>query len=326
MRLRFLRPLSSPALLGLLVTVAAGVAAGQTPPLPDFRALVGGARLGAGYAQMIGIAATPEIAAASYEIDSSAATNPKLDVVRLPYQSRFAALADGVDLYWTVAAGYLRFKDDFPVTLASSATGSIGSRWTAYSASGGLLVKARLGAGFTLQPALDLGLARLDNRATYGGAASALQPLLDRLLFDWRTDAWLVTPSVGLEWRGAAGDATLTAVGRVARTWIRSFDETDPVQAFSEAANTYAIRGDYTRPTELRVFDRPLNWVVYAGYAGFFGANRSALGFSSVADVGGGVELPIRADRPTGERLRFAAGYLFGPDVHGWTAGVSIQY
>ncbi len=326
MRFRYLRLLASPVLLGSFLTAVAGVAAGQTPPLPDFRALVGGARLGAGYAQMIGIAATPEIAAASYEIDSSAATNPTLDVFRLPYRSRFATLAEGVDLYWTVAGGYLRFKDDFPVTLASSATGSIASKWTAYSASGGLLVKARLGNGFTLEPALDLGVARLDNSASYDGAASALQPLFDRLLFGWRTDAWLVTPSVGLEWRGAAGDAKLSAVGRVARTWIKSFDETDPVQAFSEAANTYVVRGDYTRPTGLQVFDRSLNWVVYAGYAGFFGANRSALGFSSVADVGGGVELPIHADRPTGERLRFAAGYLFGPDVRGWTAGVSIQY
>jgi hypothetical protein len=326
MRFRFPRLFSLPALLALFLNAAAGVATGQSQPLPDIRAQVSSARLGAGYAQMIGLAATPEIAAAGYKIDSSGTTKPTLDVFRLPYQARLATLAEGVDLYWKVAGGYLRFKDDFPVTIAPSSPGNIASKWTAYSASGGLLVKAGLGAGFTLEPALDLGVARLDNSASYGGAASALQPLFDRLLFGWRTNAWLVTPSVGLEWSGAASDAKVTVVGRVGRTWIESFGETDPVQAFDEAANTYAIRGDFAKPSDLRVFDRTLTWVVYGGYAGFFGANRRALGFSSVADVGGGVELPIGADRANGERLRFSAGYLLGPDVHGWTAGVSVQY
>ncbi|MBY0439768.1 MAG: hypothetical protein K2W80_16405, partial [Burkholderiales bacterium] len=70
----------------------------------------------------------------------------------------------------------------------------------------------------------------------------------------------------------------------------------------------------------------PLNWVAYGGYAGFFGANRDALGFSSVTEIGAGLELPTSTGRPQSERARLAAGLLFGPYVRGWTVGVSIQY
>ncbi len=308
----------------VLGTWLVGAASAQVPPV-DVRAFVTGARLGAGYAQIIGLAATPDIAAASYEIDSET-TKPKLDVFRLPYQAQWTALTPDTDLYWRVAGGYLRFKDDFSINPPSGETGSIGSKWTAYSASGGLLAKIRLGNGLTLEPALDVGVARLENSASYDGAAAALKPVLDGLLFGWQTNAWLVTPSIALEWATKLGEARTTVRGHVARSWINSFDESDPAQSFNETANIYSIRADHARPTGITVADRALNWVVYGGYAGFFGANRDALGFTSVAEIGGGFEVPFAADRPNGERVRLSAGYLFGPDVKGWSVGLSLEY
>ena len=308
----------------LLASLVAGAASAQVSP-DDVRSLVNGARLGTGYAQIIGLAATPDIAAASYEVDSDA-NKPKVDVFRLPYQAKWTALSPDTDLYWRVAGGYLRLKDDFNVNLPAHETGTIGSKWTAYSASGGLLAKIRLGNGFTLEPALDVGVARLENSASYDDNAAVLKPLLNGILFDWQTNAWLVTPSIALGWATTFGEAKATVRGHVARSWISSFDESDSTQSFNETANIYSIRADYARPTGITIADRAMNWVIYGGYAGFFGANSDALGFTSVAEVGGGVEVPLAADRPQGERVRLAAGYLFGPDVRGWTIGLSIQY
>ena len=149
---------------------------------------------------------------------------------------------------------------------------------------------------------------------------------MNGILFDWQTNAWLITPSIALQWATTFGEAKATVRGHVARSWISSFDESDPAQSFNETANIYSIRADYARPTGITVADRALNWVVYGGYAGFFGANSDALGFTSVAEIGGGFEVPLAADRPNGERVRLAAGYLFGPDVKGWTIGLSLQY
>jgi hypothetical protein len=312
------------ALAGALVLLAAPLAA-QEPPSDQVRAQIASARLGAGYAQMINLSATPDLSAASYRIHSID-PSAKLDVLRLPYEAKWFALSPDADLDWRVAAGWLQFKQEFPYATPSATDGNIGSRWTAYSAGAGLGAKYRLGNGLTLEPAIDFGLARLDNRASYNGEATALQPFLDGLLFNWNASAWLVTPSVALGWTAPLASGIATVRGHVARSWIGSFGETDPVQHFNEAANIYSLRAEYLQPTAWKLFDRALAGVAYAGYAGFFGANRDALGFDAVTEVGVGLELPIAADRSRAERARLAAAYLFGPGVEGWSIGVNLQF
>jgi hypothetical protein len=78
--------------------------------------------------------------------------------------------------------------------------------------------------------------------------------------------------------------------------------------------------------TESKAFARPISWVAYGSYGGFFGANRNALGFDAFAEVGGGLELPIKPDVPNAERVRFQAACLFGSGVRGWTVGLGMQY
>jgi hypothetical protein len=314
------RQLRRIALAGLLLASCSAIAQSTRA---DIRAQLDGAALGVGYAQIIGLAATPDIATASYKIDSDR-TNPELDVFRLPYQAKWLALTPDSDLYWRVAGGYIRLQDSLPATIPPG--GSVDAKWTAYSVGGGLLAKIRLGSGFTLEPALDVGIARLENRARYNGGVAARQPLLDGLIFNWKTNASLVTPSIGIEYATTFGGAKATGRANFARSWIASFDASDVAQSFNETANVYALRADYSRPAGMTLAARPLNWVLSGGYAGFVGPNRATLGFSSVAEIGAGLELPVSTDRPQAERARLAAGFLFGPDVRGWTVGVSIQY
>ena len=311
------------AALGATAALAGAVHA-QTVP-DQVRAQVASARLGTGYAQMINLSATSDLSAASYRID---AIDPSanLDVLRLPYQAKWLPLADGADLYWNVEGGWLQYEQDFPWNPAPGTAGTFGSKWTAYSLGAGVLAKVRLGSGFSVEPAVDVALARLQNRTTYGGSAAVLQPVLDGLLFNWNADAWLVTPGVALEWTDSVVDGTARVRGHVARSWIASFDETDPVQRFREATNIYSVRADYVHPTEWKAFERTISWVAYGSYAGFFGANRNALGFDAVAEVGGGLELPFKPDAPKAERVRFQAAYLFGSGVRGWTVGLGMQY
>jgi hypothetical protein len=192
--------------------------------------------------------------------------------------------------------------------------------------SAGVLAKIRLGSGFTLEPALDFGLARLENRASYNGAAVILQPFLDGIAFNWHTDAWLATPSIALQWSADEADHRMRVRAHVARSWISTFSESDPILAFNEAANAYSIRASYAAPTGTRALDRPLDWVVYGGYAGFFGANRDALGFSEVAEIGAGLEAPMAAGSEKSDRVRLGGSYLFGPDATGWTVSIGLQF
>ncbi|MDM0014530.1 hypothetical protein QTH87_18960 [Variovorax sp. J22P168] len=311
---------------GLAILI--GSPAGAQLLADQVRGQVESARLGSGYAQMINLSVSPDFSAASYRIDADEPGSPRptLNVIRAPYQAHWLAISPDADLYGRISGGYLEFKQQLPLGPAFAPVGSVDSRWSAYSVTGGLLAKVRLGNGFTLEPALDLGVARLDNNASYRGSGVLLRPALDGLVFNWQTNAWLATPSLGLAWTGGGTDGQLSLRGHVARSWIGSFDATDRVQEFSEAVNIYSVRAEYTMSSGLRAWDRPLRWVAYGDYAGFFGANRDALGFDAVAELGGGVEWPLALGPGDLQRLRLSAGYLFGPGVRGWTLGLSLQY
>ncbi|AMO23717.1 autotransporter outer membrane beta-barrel domain-containing protein [Ramlibacter tataouinensis] len=306
--------------LGILSIAFAVPAAAQS-----VRSTIANARLGPGYAQLLNLAATPDISEAHYEL-TGGDTRPTIDVLRVPFESRWRALSGDSDLYWRIAAGYLEVKDDFPVDAPPGDAGGISSKWSAYSLSGGLVAKIRLAGGFTLEPALDLSAAELDNRTRYSGAATSLQPLLDRILFNWRTNASLVTPNLGLEWKLATPARTVKVRGHLAWSWISSFDESDPVLKFHETAGVYSIRAEHVAPTGMQLAERALHWVVFGGYAGFFGDNRKALGFNSIAQAGAGVEAPLSITRLDSTRVRLGASYLFGSDVKGWTVSLGFEY
>lgn len=302
------------------VTGAASVAAQST------RDLIGAARLGSGYSQMLSLAATPDISAAHIDI-SDGAVPQSLNVTRIPYEGNLLTLSDRNSIGWRVAGGYFREKDDIPITAPNGATGGVTSKWSAFSATSGLFLKSKLGYGFTFEPGLDVSVARLLNDASYAGVATSLKPATDGPLLNWHENAWLITPNAVLEWStNLAPSKTLTVRGHVAWSWISSFDESDPLLRFRETAGSWSVQSTYSAPTGAQLFARPLNYVVNAAYGGFFGPNRGALGFSTLATVGGGFELPLSGDAAQSKRVRAGAAYLFGPHVKGWTVSLGLAY
>lgn len=309
------------ALFAFCVVTGAASAAAQTT-----RDLIGAARLGSGYSQIFSLAATPDISSAHLDINDGDLPQ-SLTVTRIPYEGNLLTLSDRNSIGWRVSAGYFREKDQFPVTGANGVAGDIASKWSAFSATGGLFLKSKLGYGFTFEPGVDLSVARLLNDASYAGAAASLKPAVDGSLFNWHENAWLVTPNAALEWSTAFAPAqTLTVRAHVAWSWISSFDESDPLLRFKETAGSWSLQSTYSAPTGARLFARPLNYMVNAGYGGFFGPNRSALGFSTLANVGGGFEVPLSATNAQSKRLQVGAAYLFGPHVKGWTVSLGLTY
>jgi len=298
-------------------------------PMPvaaqSVRSTIANAQLGPGYAQLLNLAATPDISAAHYEL-TGGDTRPSIDVLRIPFEASWRALSNDSDLYWRIAAGHLQVEDDFQVGVPPGDAGAISTKWSATSLTGGVAIKIRLASELTLEPGIDLSAAQLDNRASYSGAATSLQPLLDRLLFNWRTSASLVTPNLGLEWKMATPERTVKVRGHLAWSWISSFGESDPLLKFHENAGVYSIRAEHVAPTGVQLGERPLHWVAFGGYAGFFGDNRNALGFNSVAQAGVGVEAPLSISHLNSTRVRLGASHLFGPSVTGWTVSLGFQY
>lgn len=303
-----------------VVTSAAPAVAQST------RDLIGAARLGSGYSQIVNLSATPDISSAHLDI-SDGAVPQSLTVTRIPYEGSLLTFSDRNSIGWRVSGGYFHEKADFMISAPNGAAGSIVSKWSAFSATGGLFLKSKLGYGFTFEPGLDLSVARLLNDASYAGAATSLKPVIDGPLLNWHENAWLITPNAALEWTTNIAQAqTLTIRGHIAWSWVSSFDESDPLLRFRETAGSWSIQSSYSGPTGARLFARPLNYVVNAGYGGFFGPNYGALGFSTLANVGGGFEIPLSSQDAQSKRLRVGAAYVFGHHVSGWAVSLGLAY
>lgn len=173
---------------------AAVAADGSAQTLSDpIWSRIEGARLGTGYAQIINLSASPDLGAANYTV-RGAESDLSLDVFRVPYQAHWFALSPGSDVYWRLSAGYLRMKQFLPTSDAGG-----GFEMERVQRAAGMLATLSLGQGFTLEPALDLGIARLENKADYLGTAAASRPALDRLLFTGRPMLGSRRPASGLD-------------------------------------------------------------------------------------------------------------------------------
>lgn len=290
------------------------------------RDIIGAAHLGSGYAQMLNLIASPDISSAQLST-SDDGNSQSLTITRLPYEDTLLTLSDQNAIGWRISGGYYRETENIMLGSPDSAAGNVDSTWSAFSATGGLFLRSKLGYGFTFEPGVNLSVARLLNSASYAGAANSLKPFTDGLLFNWHENAWLITPNAALEWKtNITQSQTLTIRGHVAWSWISSFDESDPVLRFREKAGSWSIQSAYVGPTGLQLLERPLSYVVNAGYGGFFGPNHDALGFSTIANIGGGLELPLSRQNPQSKRLWGGAAYLLGPHVRGWTVSVGLAY
>jgi hypothetical protein len=317
---------NAPVLLCRLLVFPLAVTTGAPVIAQSSRDVIGAARLGSGYSQILNLTATPDISSAHLNI-SDAGVPQSFTVTRIPYEGSLLTYSDRNSIGWRVSGGYFREKDEFAVNGPNGAAGSIASKWSAFSATGGLFLKTKLGYGFTFEPGLDLSVARLLNDASYAGAATSVKPVTDGPLFNWHENAWLVTPNAALEWTTSmAPDQTLAIRGHVAWSWISSFDESDPLLRFRQTAGSWSIQSAYSGPTRAQLLGRPLNYVVNAGYGGFFGPNHNALGFSTLANIGGGLELPLSKDNAQSKRVRVGAAYIFGPHVMGWTVSLGLAY
>lgn len=265
---------------------------------------------------MITLASTPDISDANYRV-SGDANDARISVLRLPYESKLVDLSPDQALYWRIAAGYMPIKVDNAITVSlPQGDGSANSKWSAYSGTAGLVAKFDVGNGFSVEPAIDAGLARLSNDAQYFGAAQLLQPELDRLLFNWTTDAWIVTPSIAVAWASITDTRELELRTHIAYSRIASFNS-EMVQGFNEWAGVFSVGGEYGIPTSQMLFGRAVRYSVNAGYSGFIGSERDALGFESVSRVGAGVSLRYGAGSDR-RYLGLHAAYLFGPQIRGW--------
>lgn len=288
------------------------------------RDVIDQAPLGAVYAGLLNLGASPDLSAASYHVTGQE-VDTDIDLLRVPLESPLAALPGGV-LKWKAAGSYLRSSDVFPMDVPPFAPGAIDSTWTTFGLTGGLFGEFPLGGGFTIAPGIDLNVARLESDADYSGGAKLLKPYVDGPLFNWHTESFLAAPNLRLTWSREEAGHRIGVDGHASWSRITSFRESDSMLDFTETMGTYSLRADYAAPAGMTLLARPVDWVVLAGYSGFWGTNRNALGFETVAEVGAGIEVPVSKTPEKQTRARLTCSSLFGEDIRGWSAGFGLRF
>ncbi len=276
--------------------------------------------LGSAYARLVSFEAEPEIAAASFTVDSDSDQADDLEIrtAKLPFYREFDL--GGEDRRWFIQAtgSYLEMEETLRLDLGGF-TERLDASWEGY----GMLVEGGLvfpmADHFSLAPSVGLGLTRLESDMDFSTQAieDILAPALDGVLYNWDTMASVVRASLSLRYDRHFGDWRLKGSGHLSGSYVDSFDESRRFPGFSDEAGSYGLKLDASHPTPWEFRDHPVFLVGHVGYTGFIGSNRDELGFDSFGEVG--LSVGVRT---------YTLGVLgiLGSDVEGWALQFNYSY
>jgi hypothetical protein len=275
------------------------------------------------YAFLSLLTLTPDFSAANYKIENDPIPPVKIDIVRLPFILGALDLNDSKAVKFEMSVGYQKTEETIPVDEFSN--DYVDSKWEGYGASLGLLFDYKLSDNVTLEPKIRAGAVHLVNSASYHGEnADFYRLLLDGTVFNWNSKASVVSLGLGLiyDWQIVGRDSTVQA--HAFHLNMDSFDESSDAVKFNTDANMATLKADIIIPTRATLFNGRLDAVALGGSTVFFGENRRTLGFTTLYELGAGIEYPIKGDKYNFGHVRLSGLLLRGENVRGWM--MSLDY
>lgn len=280
--------------------------------------------LGAGYAALVNFAVAPDISTARYSIDGDGGEEPELQVTRVPLRKMFATRDNG----WTP---FVQGNFSYQVFDAGFALGEgerIDAEWKSLGATISLGAEIPIGEHFRLLPVIDAGLVRLENSARYTGdlANLLLRPVLQGVLFDWDSDAWVLGASLSFDYDRPFERFGMKVHGSLTHQYVDSHGASSPFIGFSNHVTTLNVQAESKHPTGKSFFGYPLSLVAHLGSTHLFGGHRDALGFEQFLDGGLALEADVSEKGWRVQGLRLGAKLIAGKDVSGWGLILGFRY
>jgi hypothetical protein len=277
--------------------------------------------LGSGYAHLLAVAAEPEIAVSSINIehDEQGLEDASLKGVHLPLYREFDIEGSENRWYLQGSLGYVTLEEEHRLQIPDLDDSLLGIdfEWTAYN---GLLESGMvlpLGKGFSLAPGFSLGLSRLENSSDFSSKLleDLLAPVADGVLYNWSTNAVLSRAHLALRYDQQHGSYRLKSSAHLTYSHVDSYSESSRFPGFTDHSGAAVFKFDVSRRVNSPEAKRPVNLIGHLGATSFLGDTRDNLGFSSFGEVGLSVGVS-----------KYAAGVLmvFGDDVDG--VSLTFQY
>ncbi|RLM20821.1 hypothetical protein BIY29_14665 [Brenneria alni] len=238
----------------------------------------------------------------------------------IPYATDYYPLGGDSSAAWFIKAGFLEVKGDAIPIDDSRFT----PRWHALSIVTGPSFKYRIQERFNLVGKLGIGYSRLINDSPYSGDSVIENALRDEKLLDWEIDAYIISPSIGIEYKKIFNSGDVFDVyTNLSFTHVSSFNNNNNDLKISDNSGSYSIKTDYTFTDVFHAFNRRINFVVSNKFGGFFGSNYRDLGFGFVNETQMAIEVPTDPFFK-GNKMRIGIGYLYNDYAQGVSLVLSL--
>lgn len=272
-----------------------------------------------GVLQVLGFTAVPDSTAATLAISNGNTGNPHFNQTQ--FGGGFTVSPD-VPVYLEGFLGAARYDPTF-VFSNGLETSVLPTRWTGVSATGGVGWDFRLTDTLVFRPMVNLSLGYVTSDLNLALVITDI-PEPD-FLDGGQLFALGYGGSVMLDYELRRPDYDVDIELRYTHLRMTSLSFTS-ADVRGEADTQTAALWTRLRIPVGDIAGRPFRYVFEAAHSEFLGAQRGALGFTGLSQVGLGVEIDTTADDILLTRSRLVGRYVFGENISGFSIGVGITF
>ena len=269
--------------------------------------------IGAGYAQMLNFFVEPSISASRLDSDDA-----DYDIFKVPLQYGLGRDDGDWEVLLRATLSHATAEETFSLVEGETIDGE----WTADSAAFGAGVRWALSEQMAFILGGELGVSRLDSDADYNGpiGRSRLAPIIDGVLVNWDTNAWIASANAGMDYKWQWLDRyDMSFKGRYTYSHISSYSESRDLPSFSESTGTASLKLDLRHPWRMSLWERPLFGIANIGGTAFTGSNRDALGFTHFYEIGYAIGIDLSQDSRYIKDVSIGYQVSTGSDVDGYS-------
>lgn len=235
---------------------------------------------------------------------------------------------DGLHIGWQPTLqgnmGYLESATHLRGTLSAGDTSTL--RIVAVEFGGG--VRFWTTRKFSIAPSMMVLYGHANNSVSFAGASGrqAIATLESLGLVDWSVSTWSLRPAVDLQYVQPIGRILVTFSSDATGFYTHGFGRSNAHLTVGGASGFVTNKVDLDVPLGIAIAGHELRTGGYISRTDLLGDLESGLGVEHLNELHGRLVLDFLNQWTGIQWLGVGASYLWGPHIHGWTAGADVAF